>query len=281
MPTAAQHETQLQAATLGALLGMVRRHTGIAMAERKSVLLQGRLAPRLRQLELGSYEQYLALLQAGGPEVQVFIDMVTTNDTQFFRTPAVWEWFAHSFLPQWRAGQDGDGALRIWSAAAASGEEAWSAAMLCHQFQQLHPAFRFRILGSDISGAALATASAGRYSGRSAERLRASHPQLAASYFRDSEDTLAVLPELRQYVQFVPHNLFDAWGAGQQFDLVLLRNVLIYFDEDNQRRVLARVRQAMAPQARLVIGEQESITRLATPLCFEQTHIYRRGDGDA
>ena len=268
-------------ATLDGLLGMVRRHTGIAMTERKSVLLQGRLAPRLRALALDSYEQYLALLQAGGPEVQVFINMVTTNDTLFFRTPAVWQWLADDFLPRWQREHPGD-CLRIWSAAAATGEEAWSLAMLCHQFSgQGDPARRlaFRIVGTDISTSALAAAGAGRYAGRSAAQLRASHPDLAARYFSSAEQDLTVGAELRPHVQFSPHNLFDGFRTAQQFDLVFLRNVMIYFDEDNQRRVLARVRAAMAPHARLVLGEQESITRLATPLRFEQTHIYQRGDG--
>lgn len=266
--------TALSPATLEALIGLVRRHTGIAMSERKGALLQGRLEPRLRALELPGYESYLALLRAGGAEVQVFIDMVTTNDTLFFRTPAVWDYLQREFLPQWHA-QHGAQCLRIWSAASATGEEAWSLAMACDQFGQRHPGFRYRITGTDISAGALETARAGVYGGRSLERLRCSHPELLARYFQPHGAGSAVAAELRPQVQFCMHNLLGQLD-GARFDLVLLRNVLIYFDEANQRRVLEQVQRHMAPGAPLVLGEQESITRLGTALRFQRQHVYRQ-----
>ncbi len=268
--------TQLEPDTLAALIGLVRQHTGIAMNERKSVLLEGRLRPRMRALALSRYEDYLTLVQGGGAEVQLFIDMVTTNDTVFFRTPAVWQYVQHQFLPAWFA-QHGSACLRIWSAAAASGEEAYSMAMLCDQFQQRHPQFRYQIVATDINTAVLATAQAGKYTGRSVERFGASHPYLMQTYFKRDGDTLCANSALRQYVQFNVHNLFQPMRAQAPFALVLLRNVLIYFDEDNQRRVLAQVQQQMAPGARLILGEQESITRLGTTLAFEQAHVYAAG----
>lgn len=269
----------LSPAVLDDLIGLVRQHTGIAMSERKQVLLQGRIGPRLRALAIPSYEQYLALVRGGGAEVQVFIDMVTTNDTLFFRTPAVWDYLERDFLPAWLAA-NGDRCLRIWSAATASGEEAWSLAMLCDQFQRRHPHFRYQIVGTDISAQALATARAGVYGGRSAQRFAASCPQLLERYFERRAEHIALLPELKQQVQFYPHNLLRPMG-GADFGLVLLRNVLIYFDETNQRRVLEQVQRRMAPGARLVLGEQESITRLNTTLRFVQQHVYAgSGAGD-
>ncbi len=266
--------------TFSTLVALVRRHTGIAMNAHKGALLEGRLGRRMRELRLPSYEDYLALVQAGGSEVQVFIDMVTTNDTVFFRTPAVWDYIADQFLPVWYAAHPGQ-CLRIWSAAAASGEEAYSAAMLCEQFRLRHPDFRYQIKGTDICTAVVARAQAGCYGGRSAEKLRASHPQLLALFFRPDGDGegVAIQPELKTAVQFSVHNLFAPPKTGVLFDLVLLRNVLIYFDEENQRKVLANVQSCMAPEARLIIGEQESITRLNTPLQFCQQHVYRAAGG--
>ncbi|SHH39330.1 protein-glutamate O-methyltransferase CheR [Massilia sp. CF038] len=264
-------EAQLSERTLEALIALVRQYTGIAMNERKSVLLQGRLGPRLRALAIPSYEQYMALVRAGGAEVQVFIDMVTTNDTLFFRTPAVWDYIERDFLPHWDAAR----CLRIWSAAAATGEEAYSLAMLCEQFLQRHPGFRYQIVGTDISATALEAARAGQYEGRSVERFQASHPQLLARYCRRSGTRITVNPELKQHVQFGSHNLLRKLDAAP-FDLVMLRNVLIYFDETNQRQVLEQVQRQMAPGARLVLGEQESITRLGTALQYQQAHIYHR-----
>lgn len=265
-------DAPLASGTLDALIGLVRQHTGIAMNARKSVLLQGRLGPRLRALAIPSYEQYLDLVRCGGPEVQAFIDMVTTNDTVFFRTPAVWDYLERDFLPAWHAAHAGQG-LRIWSAAAATGEEAYSLAMLCDQFAQRHPKFRYQIVGTDISAAALDAARAGRYGGRSVERFQASHPQLLERYFRREGERIAVASELKLHVQFNCHNLLKRLSAPT-FDLIMLRNVLIYFDEANQRQVLEQVQRQMAPGARLVLGEQESITRLGTALQYLQPHVY-------
>jgi chemotaxis protein methyltransferase CheR len=269
---------ELSPATLDALIGLVRDHTGIAMSERKSALLQGRLQPRLRALALPDYEHYLALLRAGGPEVQAFINTVTTSDTGFFRTPAVWSWFEEAFLTHWLA-QGHDRTLRIWSAAAASGEEAYSLAMLCEQARLRAPQRRSQVLGSEISSAVLAAAQAGRYEGRSLARLQASHPELLGRYFRIDGEAAVAGQELRANLRFCEHNLLRRLkGADQAFDLVMLRNVLIYFDEDNQRRVLAQVQAHMAPGARLVLGEQESVTRLGSGLRYLQPHVYAAGD---
>jgi len=107
---------------LTAIIGLVRKHTGIAMNEHKRVLLQGRLLPRLRALGLNSYRAYIERLATDRVEVASFINSVTTNDTAFFRTPAVWRWLEREFLPHWMA-QGEARPLRIWSAAAATGEE--------------------------------------------------------------------------------------------------------------------------------------------------------------
>ncbi len=270
----------LDDATLHAVIGLVRQHTGIAMNERKRVLLEGRLAPRVRALALGSIGQYLERVRAGGAEVQLFINLVTTNDTLFFRTPAVWTYFAGQFLPDWQARHPAK-TLRIWSAAAASGEEAYSIAMLCHQFGQRHPRFRYQITGTDIDTAMVAACRAGLYTGRSVQQLAAGHPQLLERFFVADGAHMAVVPELKAHVQFSQHNLLAPAAVGGPFDLVFLRNVLIYFDEAGQRTVLANVRRQMDGDARLLLGEQESITRLATPFVFEQQHVYGRGPADA
>jgi len=265
---------ELDGKDLSSLIALVRQHTGIAMHEHKRVLLQGRLRPRMRALGLSSYADYIALVQRGGAEVQPFVNLVTTNDTAFFRTPAVWAYLRSVFLPRWVETR-GNAVLQVWSAAAASGEEAYSMAMLCREFQHSHPDFRFQIRATDISSEVLDTAANGVYQGRSIDRFSESHPRLLETYLKPEGEVWRVVPELRERVRFAPHNLLALPPAGQRFDLVLLRNVLIYFDEDNQRRVLHNVRAAMNPEARLILGEQESITRIATPFDFEQTHVYR------
>jgi len=266
---------------LDTIIDLVRRHTGIAMGRHKRVLLQGRLQPRLRALGLDNYGAYIDRLARDRLEVGAFINSVTTNDTAFFRTPAVWRWLEREFLPEWtvRAAFSSTAApLRIWSAAAATGEEAYSLAMTCLEARRNFPGLRFEILATDISTEALDTARAAMYRGRSVERFERDHPELFRKYLRPVGDAFRVAAEVSQYVEFGEHNLLQRPPRAAGFDLVMLRNVLIYFDAEAQQRVLAGARRSMHRDARLVLGEQETIARLDTDFVFEQAHVYRIGD---
>ena len=263
----------IQPATLSALIALVREHTGIAMTDRKSSLLERRLRPRMLALDIGSYQGYVQRVRDDDAEVPHFIDLVTTNDTQFFRTPHVWDYVEREFLPRWWRAHPGQ-TLKVWSAAASSGEELYSIAMLCDRFQAATPGFRYRILATDISHQILALARAGKYAGRSVERLRASHPEWVKKYFNARGDSLQVADALKQHVTLAQHNLLTPLRPRQKFDLVFLRNVLIYFDQEHQQTVLQQVRHSMAPQARLILGESESITGLDTACQFERPLIY-------
>ena len=265
---------------LETIIDLVRRHTGIAMGRHKRVLLQGRLQPRLRALGLDNYGAYIERLAHDRHEIASFINSVTTNDTAFFRTPAVWRWLESEFLPEWTARAASSNCalpLRIWSAAAATGEEAYSLAMSCLEARRRFPGLRFEILATDISTDALDTARAAVYRGRSVERFEHDHPELFCKYLRPVGGAFRVATEVSQYVEFGEHNLLQRPPRAAGFDLVLLRNVLIYFDAEAQQRVLEGARRAMRPDARLVLGEQESITRLQTDFAFEQAHVYRIG----
>jgi chemotaxis protein methyltransferase CheR len=265
---------------LGAVIALVREHTGIAMNANKRILLQGRLLPRMRALGLATYADYIAHLRRGGPEIASFIDSVTTNDSAFFRTPAVWRYLDDEFLGDW-VERNRAATLRIWSAAAATGEEAYSLSMLCLEFQRRHPSFRFAIDATDISAQALDAARGATYRGRTTDRFGESHPVLFRRYMEGGPDRWSVAAAVRAHVGFGAHNLLAAPARRDRYDLVLLRNVLIYFDEANQQSILSQVRKAMRPDARLVLGEQESITRIDTPFEFEQAHVYRIAKGQA
>ncbi len=270
---------EVDPATRRALFERVRRHTGIAMNERKWTMLQGRLRRRVRTLGLVGFDDYLRVLDGNPDEAREFIDLVTTNETSFFRTPRIWDYFAREFLPTWFATHPG-ATLRIWSAASSSGEEAWSTAMLCEEFRAQHPAFRYAIVGTDISLGILAAASAARYDGRSMEGLRQHHPQMLEKYFHDEGRAIRVREALRPHVTFRRHNLYDAPRDLGPVDLALLRNVLIYFDEAGQSAVLAQMRRALRPGGVLIVGESESLSRLASGFAFEQPLIYRNGEHD-
>jgi chemotaxis protein methyltransferase CheR len=271
-------DREVDPATRRALFEQVRRHTGIVMGERKWTLLEGRLRRRLRELELAGYRDYLQMLEAKPDEVRDFIDLVTTNETSFFRTPRIWEYFAQQFLPRWFAAHP-DTPLRVWSAAASSGEEAYSVAMLCEEFRAQHPAFRYRILATDIADGILRKAAAAHFQGRSIEVLRQTRPALVEKYFRAEGDGFSAGPLLRANVTFRKHNLHELPREIGAMDVTLLRNVLIYFDTEGQQAVLANARRAMAPDGVLIVGESESLSRFDMGFVFEQPLIYRNPTG--
>jgi chemotaxis protein methyltransferase CheR len=167
--------------------------------------------------------------------------------------------------------------LKIWSAAAASGEEAYSSAMLCSEFQQQHRTFRYQILGTDISRNMLAIAAAGHYAGRSLERLRESQPLLFSRYFSTSGQGACVSEALRENTRFMQHNLLGRLKSTERYDIVFLRNVLIYFDAEHQSRIVRQAGLQMLPHAYLILGESESINHLDTPYVFERPLIYSLG----
>lgn len=270
-------DREVDQATRRAFFDQVRRHTGIAMSERKWTLLEGRLRRRLRELSLTGYQDYLQVLEAKPDEVNDFVDLVTTNETSFFRTPRIWEFFGKQFLPRWFATCP-DTPLRVWSAAASSGEEAYSVAMLCEEFRLMHPAFRYRIVATDIADGILRKAAAAQYRGRSIEGLAQTHPELLKRYFTAQDDGFCAGPALRANVTFRKHNLHERPRDIGSFDVTLLRNVLIYFDSDGQQAVLENVRRAMAPDGVLIVGESESLSRFDMGFEFEQPLIYRNGE---
>ena len=271
-------EREVDPATRRALFDQVRRHTGIVMGERKWTLLEGRLRRRLRELELTGYRDYLQVLEAKPDEVRDFIDLVTTNETSFFRTQRIWEYFAQQLLPRWFEAHP-DMPLRVWSAASSSGEEAYTVAMLCEEFRTQHPTFRYRILATDIADGILRKASAAHYQGRSIEALQHSRPALVEKYFRAEGDGFSAGPALRANVTFRKHNLHEVPREVGAIDVTLLRNVLIYFDTQGQQTVLANARRAMAPDGVLIVGESESLSRFDMGFVFEQPLIYRNPSG--
>ena len=264
-------ETEIQPRVLLRLLALVKAHTGITMEERKGAMLATRLRKRMRVLNFGSYAEYANYLEATRAEVQEFVNLVTTNETFFFRTPSVWLFFRTQFLPAWKARGEAR-PLRLWSAAASSGAEAYSLAALCEEM-----GVDYRVLGTDISTEVLAEAREGIYEGRIAADLRAREPLLAAKYFEKRGEALEVRPVLRGKVEFAAHNLFTPPVRQTHFDFVFLRNVLIYFQDRDQEAVLRHMESAMLPGAFLALGESESLSRLGTNFQFHEPLIYRKG----
>ncbi|MBC7712571.1 MAG: protein-glutamate O-methyltransferase CheR [Rhizobacter sp.] len=272
MLPAQNNSDEMDNVTLVRVIGVVHKLTGITMAEHKKPLLQSRLKKRMRELQITSYGEYMDYLAKTAGETQNFINVVTTNETTFFRTPKVWSFFEKEFLPEWHKNNPRT-MLTLWSAASSSGEEAYSLAILCSEFKLKTPGFDFKILATDISSAVLAEAEAGEYHDRAVEFFKRAKPELYDRYFsKKDESTHIISSEVKKKVQFLPHNLFSV--KKEQFDIIFLRNVLIYFSSEDQENVLMNVSRSLKINGHLIIGESESLSRLNTPYHFISACIY-------
>jgi len=244
---------------------LLRRLTGISLREGKRELIESRLRRKALEVGLDSVKDYLARLEDSPIERQQFINLMTTNESRLFRTERIWQYLEQAFLPAWWEQYSGR-RLQIWSGAAASGQEAYSLVMLCQEFgsarAQSHGGARkldYRIWASDIDTAVLASARRGWYVESQWQGIRRYRPLWFDRYARAEGEGYAVAESLKANVEFSQHNLLKAWPTRGHFDLVLLRNVLIYFEAAEQLTVLRHVLEALRPGGTLILGEAESL----------------------
>jgi chemotaxis protein methyltransferase CheR len=242
---------------------LVHAEAGIALSDQKRALLVGRLSPRLRALELASFDAYLQHVESDRAELVRMIDSICTNETQFFREPKQFAYLENEVLPAWRAAAEAgerSKQVRVWSAACSTGEEPYSIAMtlLAHL-----PGWSIEITASDLSTKVLDRAAAGIWPieraaqipvhYRKSYMLRGSGPQ---------EGKMAAKPELSALIRFARVNLHhDSYPVGGRFDLIFCRNVLIYFDAPSKRKVVDRLLDRLEPRGLLFLGHSESLNQ--------------------
>jgi chemotaxis protein methyltransferase CheR len=252
---------------------LIHRRAGIALAPGKQDMVYSRLARRLRHHGLHSFAAYLDLLERdGGDEWEAFTNALTTNLTDFFRE-------AHHFeaLRDLLAAQPRSARLRIWSAAASTGEEPYSIAMTAvEQFGSF--SLPVSVLATDIDTQVLNTAQRGVYPLERLEKL--SEERRRRFFLRGTganEGFCRVREELRRVVEFRPLNLLDAhWDVGGPFVAVFCRNVMIYFDKATQRSIIEKVLPLLAPGGLYFAGHSESFLHAADLLRSCGRTTYRR-----
>ncbi len=245
---------------------------GITLSPSKKALVCGRLARRLAARGLDSYGRYLDLLESGEPasEVQIAVDLLTTNETYFFREPRHFE-LLRNLAAQARARRRG---LRVWSAACSSGEEPYSIAMVLDDLLRELP---WEVVGSDISNRVLQRARTAHYVDDRARHIPGEY--LKRYCLRGTGEyagTLLVERSLRQRVTFMQVNLNEALPALGPFDIVFLRNVMIYFSPDTKREVVARVLERLAPGGHFCIGHSETLHGTDAPVEQVAPSVYRK-----
>jgi len=259
---------------------------GIRMPPKKKIMLETRLRKRLRHHEMNSFKEYCDyLFSPDGMKKEIIhmIDVVTTNKTDFFREPNHFEYILEKVLPlsMERYGAGFKRAFTAWSVGCSTGEEPYSLAIMLNEFAEKHRGFRFEILATDISTNVLNTALSGIYK---EERIVCIPTYLKKKYFLRSRDKsrglVKVIKKLREIVTFKRLNLMEEdLGIKDWMDIILFRNVLIYFDKHNQETVLNRLCSRLRPGGYLFVGHSETLTGLSVPcLEHENTTVYRRKD---
>lgn len=254
-------------ASLGRL---IRHRVGLELSPARKYLVTGRLASRLRALKLRDYGDYLELLEQGCEEMQAAIDLLCTNETWFFREP---EHFAflrdHIIAKHARATPP-----RIWSAACSTGEEPYSIAMtLAGRFPDTY----WDVLASDISSKALSIARRGVYPlSRSEQIPRPVLLEHCRKGIGACHGTFSLAAHVRERVRFMHINLNEPLPELGNFDLIFLRNVMIYFDAPTKRQVLQRVIERLRPGGYLFVGHSEVLHGLTDAVKQVRPAIYRK-----
>jgi chemotaxis protein methyltransferase CheR len=263
--------TSLTDSEFGQFQRFIFQNAGITLTCAKKALVSGRLAKRLHACQVNSYGDYFRLLVSGHQpqEVQTAIDLLTTNETYFFREPKHFQ-----FLRQYIMSEEAPSAIRVWSAAGSTGEEAYSIAMLLEDCLPRQP---WEVLASDISTRVLERARRGHYSMDRLEQVPPGYLQRFCLQGRgDQAGTLLVERSIRSRVRFLQVNLNTTLPRIGTFDVIFLRNVMIYFNLATKRKVVERVLAQLRPGGYLMIGHSESLLDVNETLELVAPATYRK-----
>lgn len=248
------------------LRDFVYQHCGLHFNEDAKYLLEKRLGKRLQHHHLKSFKDYYYLLrynQNKDQELSEVVDLLTTNETYFFREDFQLRSFTEEILPEirQRKAREGDRRLRIWSAGCSTGEEPYTIAMLLLE-QPDFADWQVDIIGTDISQRVLQIARKGVYGSSS---FRVTPPELQQRYFTEVDGKFRIADRVKNLVTISHLNLFDAPRVGLlgRMDVVFCRNVIIYFDLAAKKRVIDSFYQRLRPEGFLLLGHSESLMNLS------------------
>ncbi|MDD5229451.1 MAG: protein-glutamate O-methyltransferase CheR [Methylococcales bacterium] len=249
---------------------LIYRIAGITLSAAKKPLVTSRLAKRLAHYGLSSYGEYYKMITAtdGKAELQMTVDLLTTNETHFFREPKHFDFLRQHILSARKPGK----IFRIWSAACSSGEEPYSIAMLLDDVLGVAP---WEVVASDLNTKVLEMARQGHYSmERMSEIPRPYLSKYCLKGVGSQEGTLLISRKLRERIQFKQHNLNEAPPSLGEFDVIFLRNVMIYFDQNTKRQVVSRLLTLLRPGGYFLIGHSETLNGVNEEVRLVQPSVY-------
>ncbi len=276
-----EHEDHLSSRDYTRLCGLINDVAGIRLGAEKKTMLEVRIRRRLRALSCSSYASYCDRLFRNGKaheEIVHFIDVVTTNKTDFFREPAHFKFLEERGLDELSGRNRGQRPLLIWSAGCSSGEEPYTLAMLLSDYADKQPGFRFNILATDISTTVLEKAVNGIYSSSVIEPVPMAMRRKYLMRSRNpGSDEIRIVPKLRRMVDFRRLNFMDdEYGLSERADIIFCRNVLIYFDRPTQEKILMKLIRYLLPHSYLFVGHSESLHDMNLPLAPVAPALYRK-----
>ncbi len=248
-------------------------HAGIDLAPGKRAMVSSRLAKRLRHYKLEKYSDYFEIVMASDnpQERQALIDLLTTNETYFFREMGHFNYLKEQLLPSLKANQS----IRIWSGASSTGEEAYSIAMLLADSIGLQT--HWEIFGSDICTEVIKAARSAHYS---TNRIQGIPPEYLKKYCLKGigpyQGTLLIDPKLQKKVSFSQVNLNTTLPKIGEFDLIFLRNILIYFNQETKQQIVNRVVSTLKPGGLFFIGHSETLKGICDKVEQVKPTIYKK-----
>ena len=252
---------------------LLKERSGLMLSSDKQYLVESRLTPLARKAGVATLSDLVAKLKGGNEKLVVdVVEAMTTNESFFFRDKIPFDHFRDTIMPSLLVSRAKEKRVRIWCAAASTGQEPYSLAMCLKEMKDKLSGWRVEIIGTDLSLEVLEKAKAGVYS--QFEVQRGLPIQLLVKYFTQVGDCWQLSPEIKAMVQFRPFNLLNDFGPLGMFDLVFCRNVLIYFDQESKVGVLDRLARQIEHDGYLLLGAAETVVGLTDRF---KPHPDRRG----
>lgn len=241
------------------LAAFLKKESGLVVSENKGYLIESRLLPIARELGLDSVAALVGKMRAGAPKslLDDVTEAMTTNESFFFRDSTPFTTFEDTILPEILKSRSSQKRLRIWCAAASTGQEPYSLAMILKEWAPKMSGWTFDIVGTDLSADVLRRAKLGKYT--QFEVQRGLPIQLLVKYFKQEGNDWEIAPEIRSMVQYKKLNLLDDFSSLGKFDVIFCRNVLIYFDQETKGQILDRMARLLPSDGYLFLGAAETV----------------------
>ena len=262
----------MQQQSFDALCAYLKRTSGLILDQSKQYLIESRVLPIVKREKLGGLADLVLILERGTNQAlaKEVVEAMTINETYFFRDRTPFDKFRDVVLPKIISARQTERTLRVWVAAASTGQEPYSLAMILDEMSNRMPGWRVELVATDLAEPQLTKARSATYTQFEVQRgLSTAH---LLRYFTQQGDSWQAIDALRSKVQFRQFNLLQDFAILGRFDVIFCRNVLIYFDVATKSDILKRMGRILAPDGALFLGASESVIGLGTDFAPDTEH---------